>query len=287
MDLRIAFPKQASLTYLDSYLSIVRQVRALEDGTIILDCSQTRELSPLSICFLCGLVDLARNKNLSAKIILSRNKKTAEMLREIKLLSRTPGRPKIKIAEKMLQVRRIDGANSAYFEDMLSALAFHLPISSPAKSSLIFVLNELLTNAIDHSGEKYCYVCIGSWGRSKNIHVALLDFGIGIPNRLRTRYSQYNVDKEAIRAVLEKKLTVREDRLGGMGYELIQNILRANGGRLHILSGKAKIFLKYDRKEYNYREARVPFFGTCIDIQYRLDGPSYYEAIPEISKEYF
>jgi len=287
MEFRIQFPKQASLTYIDSYLSVVRKARELEDSKIILDCSNTLELSPLSICFLCGLLDLARDKNNQGVIILPRNKKAARTLQAVKLLARTPGRPRIKIEERMLQVRRIDSNNSTYVDDMLTALAHHLPISPEAKSSLIFILTELLTNTMDHSGEKSCYVCIGGWGRSKNIHAAFLDFGIGIPNRLRTRFGQYKEDTEALQAILKKRLTVREDRIGGMGYKLIQNILKANEGRLHIFSGFAKAFLNYEKREYKYKKAIEPFFGTCIDIQYRLDRKGFYETIPEISKEYF
>lgn len=187
----------------------------------------------------------------------------------------------------MLQIRRIDSANNAILQEMLEALSYNFPIPHEAKASVITILTELLTNAIDHSGENRCYVCLGAWGKSKNLHLAFLDFGIGIPNKLRTRYPSYIEDIEAIKGVLQEKLTVREDRIGGKGYELIQNALKHNGGRLHIFSGRGKAVIKYDRREHDYKKAREPFNGTCIDIQYRLNGPHFYEKIQDNVEEYF
>lgn len=283
----ITFPKQATVKYIDFFLNGIRKADEIEDSELVLDFSETTEVSALSVCFLCGLIDLAEEKNNRVKIILPRNRRAADSLRKVKVLADAPGPPKIKIAQKMLQVRRIDGNNNAFLEEMLESLSYNIDIPIVAKTSLTIILTELLTNAIDHSGQSFCYVCVGAWGKSKNFHVAFLDFGVGMPQKIRTRFSKYKRDEEAIKAILSEGLTTRVGLVGGLGYKHIQNILKINGGRLHIFSGEAKVVMKYDKREYNYKRAREQFVGTCIDIQYNLKGPGFYEIMGETTGDYF
>lgn len=282
----IIFPKQATLAYIDSFLKSVRKVLNSSRSRIILDFSKTTEMSSLAICFLCGLLDLSVSKKNRVSIVLPRNKRAAEVLRSLKELTQTNQEPKIRIAKRMCQARKITGNNNAYLREILDLLYENLKTSVPStKDSLLIVLTELLTNAIDHSGEKSCYVAAGAWGRSHFLHVTLLDFGMGIPQKLRTRYPQYEDDREALRILLEKGLTTRVGLEGGRGYQYIQKILQKNQGRLHIFSGKTKIIFKYDKGEYHYKRARIGFTGTCVDIQFNLKGEGLYSLMKDDPSE--
>src|SRR5262249_35435164 len=120
------------------------------------------------------------------------------------------------------------------------------------------------------------------------LHLTLLDFGMGIPQKIRTRYPQYENDVMALKDLLKKGLTTRVGLEGGRGYRYIQEILRRNKGRLHIFSGRAKVVLKYDKGEYNYREARKAFTGTCVDIQFNVDAAGLEAYVAEAKKgDYF
>jgi len=283
---RILFPKQPTVAYVDYLLRAVREVREVQDSTIRLDLSGTSEVSALLICFLCGLVDLAYERNSKVTIILPRNKRVSAALKGVRYMSRTPSPPNIQITETMCQLRKIAGYNPASIDDMLTIISHNKPIFTPElRSDVRVILTELLTNAMDHSGEKQCYVCVGAWGRSHNLHIAFLDFGVGIPKKLRTRYPPLEDDCEAVKALLEKGLTTRKGLEGGQGYRIIQEILKHNKGRLHIFSGTAKTVLRYDRGEYNYKKARREFTGTCIDFQINLAGSGYYEVIGSQSGE--
>lgn len=268
---RILFPKQATVAYIDSFLKAVRRVIQLTDRKVILDLTRTTEVSTVLVCFLCGLIDLSYGKRNQVSIRLPRNKRASKVILSVKELTRGPGRPSIKIAGRMCQARKITGNNSAYLREILTLIGVNLPMSRNAFDSLLVVLTELLTNAIDHSGEGSCYVCAGAWGKSRFLHVTLLDFGMGIPQKIKTRYPEYEDDKLAVRTLLERGLTTRVGLEGGRGYQFIQEILKRNKGRLHIFSGQAKVILKYDKGEYNFRKARKGFTGTCVDLQFDLE----------------
>lgn len=282
---RILFPKQPTVAYIDSLLRAVRRVRGVQNSAIQLDLSGTIEISAILVCFLCGLVDLAYERNNKVTIILPRNKRVSAAVKAVQYMSQASGPPNIQITETLCQLRKIAGYNSASLDDMLNIIGHNKPIFTPElQSDVRLILTELLTNAMDHSGERQCYICVGAWGKSHNLHIAFLDFGVGIPRKLRTRYSLED-DCQAVKALLEKGLTTRQGIEGGRGYKIIQEILKHNKGRLHIFSGTAKAVLRYDRGESGYRKSRREFTGTCIDFQVNLTGSGYYEVIGSQSGE--
>ena len=285
-EVRLRFPRQPTVRSVDFLLKAIREVRAVEGKNLILDLSQTAEISAIFICFLCGLVDLAFERNNKVRIILPRNKRVAVTVRAVQLLSRVSGPPHIQITDRMCQLRKFVDYNMIRLDEMLALISAHQPLlKASLQDSVRLILTELLTNALHHSGEKQAYACVGIWGRPHHLHIAFLDFGVGIPAKLRTRYPKLAGDNLAIRALLEKGLTTRQHIEGGRGYRYIQDILKTNGGRLHIFTGKAKVTLLYDRREYVYRRARQDFIGTCVDFQVNLKGPAFYDVLKESSEE--
>lgn len=275
----LSLPPQANVTYFDRFLKMARQVREIADAEIVFDLSQTRELSALSICFLCGLVDAAYDNGNSVKIRMPTNKRAASAVRAIKVLTKTVGRPKILIEERMCQLRKITTNNQQPVHDLVDLIGYQVDLSEDLKFNIKLALTELLTNAIDHSGEKAFYVCAGAWGRANYLHFAALDFGMGIPQRIRLRHPKYDDDREILNVLLTQGITTRSGREGGEGYRHIRKILRANEGRLHLFTGGAKAILRFDRQEYIYRKARKQFVGTCLDLQFDLNNGGPYSNI--------
>lgn len=287
-EFRITFPKQPTVAYIDSLLKSVRQVRELENSKVTLDLSATTEVSALLVCFLCGLVDLSWERNNSVSLVLPRNKKAQKAIRTIQYISQNPETATVQITENLCQLRSISGYRTSDLDDMLEVIQYnHRALSAGMRNDVRIMLTELLTNAIDHSGERKCYVCVGIWGKSKQLHVAFLDFGVGIPKKLRTRYPELDNDRDAIKALLKLGLTTRTKMEGGRGYKTIQECLERGNGRLHIFSGNAKIVLRYDRGEYAYKHARKEFVGTCIDFQVDPSGQGYFMNFGEMGEEFF
>jgi anti-sigma regulatory factor (Ser/Thr protein kinase) len=267
---QIIFPKQATINYVDNFLRAVREVRSISKSTILFDLRQTTELSSIFVCFICGLVDLAREFENEVEFKLPSHRKTADTLRAIKKIVPKAGRPALMLAERMCQLRKITSNNSGPIQEIVELTGARLGMSQDLKDDAQLLLNELLTNAIDH-GRSECYVCAGTWGKSEFVHFTVLDFGVGIPAKLRSMFPFLESDFSAVSTLLEKGLTTRIGREGGKGYKFVQDIMRRTRGRFSIYSGDAKASYRYDRGEYIAKKAHRTFGGTCVDLAFNLD----------------
>lgn len=214
------------------------------------------------------------------------HRKTADTLRAIKKIVPQVGRPPLMLAEKMCQLRKITSHNSQPIEDIITLIGHHLKLSPSLQEDIQLLLNELLTNAIDHGGREECYVCAGKWGKSNFVHFTVLDFGVGIPAKIRSMF-KFDHDSSAIQGLLQQGLTTRVGREGGNGYKFIQEVMRRTNGRFYVYSGDAKAAYKYDRGEYGSKKARRPFGGTCVDLAFNLTPRNIPENYEDHIEEIF
>ena len=71
-------------------------------------------------------------------------------------------------------------------EQILEVFSVSIRMTEGVKNSLALSLNELMTNAFDHSeSERGCYVCAQSYPQKKTIRLCITDFGIGIRKSLQ------------------------------------------------------------------------------------------------------
>jgi two-component sensor histidine kinase len=147
--------------------------------------------------------------------------------------------------------------------------------------SLKMALNELMTNAFDHSeSPRGCYVCAQSYYSAKKIRLCIADFGIGILKSLRKSpdYKQLNTDYEAIILAIREGVTSRVGKTAGYGLTHIHRFIKVNEGKMHIISGKGKVLwdntgTKNRRKE---QTMRIPFMGTIINLEINADREGFY-----------
>jgi anti-sigma regulatory factor (Ser/Thr protein kinase) len=286
--LQLQFPKQATITYIDTFLKWVREIRGADAGTkIVFDLSATTELSSIFICFICGLIDLAKQGECQVKIKMPKEPSTRRVLRAVKKIVPKAGRPTLLLAESLCQMRKITSNNSAPIQDVVMLIGHKTRMSRQLKEDARLLLTELLTNAIDHSGTGACYICAGKWGKkSKFVHFTILDFGVGIPTTLKKVY-EFDTDEIALTNLLERGLTSRQGREGGKGYRYVQDIMRRTSGRFYIYSGDAKVAYRYDRGEYESKEARKRFSGTCVNLAFNLDHNEPDEETKDAREEFF
>jgi anti-sigma regulatory factor (Ser/Thr protein kinase) len=218
-------------------------------------------------------------------ITLPKSRRAADILRKVDFSGATDG----KLESQFLQVRNLTKDGIILIRDIVNLIGSNLHLSEGVMEAMRVLLSELFQNAIDHSGRNSCYVCAGIWGRSSHVHVSIVDFGVGIPNKLRTKYlgDNQNDDSAAVKLVLENGVTTREQRVGGFGYSFIKNFLQANKGRLRIYTGSAKADYNFARSEYFVVKKREMFSGTCVDIQINKDRKNFYQLFGENKEHYF
>lgn len=275
------------LKYANSLIKSVNEVLATRDQAITFDLTATKELDSLAISFLCSLADLSFENNPSVKVRFKPNPKMKSVIKILDGSIKDQQLNEIEIGNNRFQLCKVKSNNSMYVDRMLTLLQTELKFGEETSGSLRVILTELLTNAIDHSGERACYLCLGRWPNSRHLHLVCLDFGVGIPHKLRTRYPDLESDVIAFRRQHKEGLTTRTKRDGGKGYQLIQDILRANRGRLNIISNAAKVSYKYDKGDYKVTSTKIEFTGTCVDIQFNPSNKGFDSLINKQKVEEF
>lgn len=283
---KFEFPKSPKLKYVNTLIKFVSEVLQTKDEKVVFDLSKTEELDSLAIAYLCGLADLTlENNHLTVRYKSNKKIKSVIQILDDSITNKTFS--DIEIGNNRFQFCKVTSNNSIFIDRMLTLLQGELSFGEETKGSLRVVLTELLTNAIDHSGERACYICLGRWPNSRYLHLVCLDFGVGIPTKLRTRYPELETDNLAFKIQHEKGLTTRTKRDGGKGYKLIRDILKANKGRLNIISNKAKVSYKYDKGDYKISNAKISFSGTCVDIQFNPSNSGFDKIILDQKIEEF
>ena len=126
------------------------------------------------------------------------------------------------------------------------------------------VVSEVCNNIFDHSGDKGM---VAAQRYTKNdgtkyAIIAVADLGIGIRRSLAQRYKEARnwSHIEAIINALKKEYSRQTNR--GLGLFMVSKIVGDYKGNLHIRSGDARLYLRYQAREFSSTE----FPGTQLSI---------------------
>jgi anti-sigma regulatory factor (Ser/Thr protein kinase) len=286
MPLLVTYPSVPTVVWIDHLIRATNRARSCNNCGLILDFSRLTRISPVFLCLIAATIEEGiRDRGNDIRIRFPERRRAADLLRRAKFFEEQPE----KIESRFLQVRRLSRGRALSAHDVVELVAENLKISEGVRRLMNVLLSELFQNAVDHSGREFCYACAGMWGRSKQLHISVVDFGVGIPGRLRAMYQSEigSHDTKALELVLKEARSTRERRVGGRGYGFIQEVLRANKGRLCIYSGHVRANYRFDRGEYPIVGKREFFGGTVVDIQINKDQESYYRIIDEQREVYF
>jgi anti-sigma regulatory factor (Ser/Thr protein kinase) len=120
-------------------------------------------------------------------------------------------------------------------------------------STLRSSIEEIFHNIRDHSGEKTGYV-FAQYAKNRNeIQIVISDFGVGIPELVKKKLPNINLDSEALRKACEEGFSTQSNvRNRGAGLpNLIRYITLRNSGTVLIISGKAQICAIKDKRNIN------------------------------------
>lgn len=100
------------------------------------------------------------------------------------------------------------------------------------------ILQELMQNAITHSGAERYFIYGGIW--NNEIHCGLLDMGVSIPAKLRQAFEEEN-DIDYLLLAMNEGTSTRRSKTGGLGLYHFRSFLKKNKGKLTIVSGNAQV----------------------------------------------
>jgi len=176
-----------------------------------------------------------------------------------------------------IALRQLMGLDPIYIDDLVQLIDFNMNLSRGVRDSIRLSVQELLTNAFDHSRSPIgCFVCAQFTPKRQLIRLSVTDFGIGIFRALTTvkAYSNVKNSHAAITLALEEGVSSRRGKTAGYGLWHIRRFARVNKGTMTVISGDGKV--NFYHKSIEPRPMPSEFKGTAIELKINADKEGFY-----------
>lgn len=145
---------------------------------------------------------------------------------------------------------------------------------------------EIYNNAFEHSGSEIgVFSCgqhfPGAYGTEESLVLSVIDFGQGIPAKIRNFFRQYADEEQVVkltgasclRWAFQAGNSTKVGEPGGSGLDLLKEFVRLNQGKMEIYSNDGYAIVDKDGDRYENRE--LAFEGTVVHITLRCNEKLY------------
>jgi hypothetical protein len=139
---------------------------------------------------------------------------------------------------------------------------------------------EVYNNAFEHSGTSIGVFSCGQHFDSNQLVLSVVDFGQGIPTKVRSflskkdRRAERLTDASCLRWAFQRGNSTNTGEVPrGLGLDLLKEFIRVNEGKLEVYSNKGYAIINKNGESYKDRD--VAFGGTMIHITLRCDESLY------------
>lgn len=283
MPITLRYPKLQTLAYSNILLSLCHQARTSTEDCVIFDLSKSEFITPFGIILLSGTISECLDLDKKVKYMKPEKAATRKFLSgigfnnffKIKDIDH-------KIESPNVQLKRIYSIDYLLTDQILDIFKGSIRMSDGVVGSLKMALNELMTNAFDHSeSKKGCYVCAQTYVQAKSIRLCITDFGIGILASLKKveAFKGLKTDYDAIALAVREGVSARIGKDAGYGLTHINRFIEVNEAKMAILSGDGKVIWNFggSRKgKIEKQSMRCPFKGTIINLTINADREGWY-----------
>jgi len=250
------------------------------------DLSKTKSITPFGIIMLTSTIAECTLGEKECILRRPQDKKCGDYLNDIgfyEFFALSHPECAEGIATKTVQLKRASGIDYQLADQIITVFDNSLNLSPGVKGSLGMSIRETMTNVISHSGVQDYYVCAWTYPAQKQIRLCITDLGIGILKSLKSssKYKDLTDDYDAIIKATEEGVSAREET-DGYGLTHIKKFLSVNEGRLCIISGKGKVFWKFDQGKTLKQYMAKPFRGTIVKLVINIDKEGYYQLASEV-----
>jgi len=276
----LTYPKRVSIAFSDMMIKLYNLAKNTIDNEVTFDLSRSESLTPFGIVMLTSTIDECTRKTKKCFYIEPRKPSLQQFLSDIgfnKLFHLDTADLVPDMHTGTFQLKRVIGLDALIAENLTDIIGYHVHLSSGLKWSLRLSLQETMTNVIDHSGTINYYVCAYTYPGKKQLRLCIADRGIGILRSLN-RSKKYDLITKAHDAIIlstKEGVSSRSSR-AGLGLSHLKEFAKVNEGQMCIISGRGKVFWKFDHGKILKQKMTAPFNGTVVKFVVNTDKEGLY-----------
>jgi len=281
--LTLNYPQKQSVAFSNTLFRLYEIAKDTDEDEINFDLSRSESLTPFGIIMLTATVAECLHRRKQCLYQAPQKSEFKRFLTDIGFheyfgLADKQGKGVGNIIETgAVQLRRVDGLNPMIIDTLIEILDYHLKISPGVKGSLQMSLLETMQNVVDHSEVESYYICCWNYPYKREIRLCITDLGIGIRASLakNKEYASLTNHHEAIIRATDEGVSSRSGR-DGLGLAHIKQFLRVNKGRMCIISGRGKVFWKFDQGKMLKQSMSQFFNGTIVKLIINTGKEGFY-----------
>ena len=273
-------------------LSLISQV-VEDDGEcrwsrVRFDCARLEFIDPTGVVVLCNLIDYLRRVGVNVKVRVKRPfSQCIEYLDDFGFFKHYGGEPlraQAALRKTTVPIERVQSHRLFEYLDyqLMPWIADRVGLAKESIAAVKTCFEEIFHNIDDHSGVDIGSAFAQFFPKNDYIHVAISDYGKGIPTVVRTKVRGIS-DPEALEKACEEGFSTKTNvRNRGAGLPtLIKYVTLRNQGSVLLASGKGELAATNQdgstriRTRFT-REGLYP--GTLVKVILRTDT---FEAMAE------
>ena len=282
----LTYPKRQSIAFSDTMIRLYNLAKNTLDNEVMFDLSKSESLTPFGIIMLTSTIDECSRRGKKCFYVEPKSATLKDFFGDIgfnQLFHLDSGKnDRVKMQTGTFQLRRVTGLDALIAETLTELIGNQVNISPGLNYSLRLSLNELMTNVIAHSGVEDYYVCAYTYPNRRQLRLCIADRGIGILRSLN-RSKKYGFMRDSHDAIVRATTPGVSSRPGraGLGLSHLKDFAKVNEGQMCIISGRGKVFWKYDRGEMLKQRMIKPFTGTVVKSVINTDKEGLYFLVGE------
>jgi hypothetical protein len=257
---------------------------SVDRDTITLDFSDCKFLRHNAVAFLGGLVRF--NQNCGKTVIInwdSIQEKVCANLRQNGFYTAHTGDGNGWAGNSIpYREERLQDQNKflEYLRDLwLAKGCANMDLDEDAQREILGKVVEIYVNACEHSDSQIgTFVCGQHYPRRGKLSLSLIDFGVGIPHRVRNHLNKPSMEaSDAIEwAMAQGNSTCSKYVPRGTGLDALRNFVKEHEGKLEILSDRGYIVYSGEESPSSGVHS-TPFAGTIVNITLKCLNWQYHQ----------
>lgn len=262
----------------------IRGMDAQVSEKVVIDFSRLKFIEPIGVVILSNLIEYLARAGIPTALAGINFQSTAAVayLDDSDFFKRYIGRPLrewAKARDTCLPLTMVSNAQAVGYlhATLVPWLAGSLNTSEASLATVRICLDEVFSNINFHSGVDYGCLHIQHFPQSKEVQIAISDFGVGIPSNVR-KVRPDLADSVALALACEEGFTTQsnvKNRGAGLAT-LIRYLTLKDRGKVWIVSGEANLSAVHDtaakKSKVTSRTVKGFYPGTLVRITLKQDS---------------